>query len=186
MRKKIDHWCLVVPEKSKPSGPPFSGKLGKPCFPLERWALGLGFFCPHWTPMVDSIYLAYPYHLKEKITSEFDIELISPVEIMWDLLKYLHFQSKPLMNLLIFATVHSLMNEINLIDSWQAYLPVQYASNIEFIRQKWHWCCDWQRTTPESHVQNKLLVCSIGCPCSHWLVCFSVLHSKKNVNTITH
>ena len=23
--KKIDHWCSVVPEKSQPSGPPFSG-----------------------------------------------------------------------------------------------------------------------------------------------------------------
>ena len=60
MRKRIDHWCSVVPEKSKPSGPPFSGKLGKPRFPLERWAPGLGFFCLHWTPMMDSIYLTYP------------------------------------------------------------------------------------------------------------------------------
>ena len=56
MRKRIDHLCSVVPEKSQPSGPPFSWKLGKPRFPLERWALGLGFFCPHWTPMMDSIY----------------------------------------------------------------------------------------------------------------------------------
>ena len=32
------------------------------------------------------------------------------------------------MNLYIFATVHSLMNDINLIDSCQAHLPVQYAS----------------------------------------------------------
>ena len=47
VRKRIDHWCSVVPEKSQPSGPPFSGKLGKPRFPLERWALRLGFFCPH-------------------------------------------------------------------------------------------------------------------------------------------
>ena len=61
MRKRIDHWCSVVPEKSQPSGPPFSGKLGKPRFPLERWALWLGFFCPHRTPMMDSIYLTYPY-----------------------------------------------------------------------------------------------------------------------------
>ena len=37
------------------TGPPFSGKLGKPRFPLEGWVLGLGFFCPHWTPMMDSI-----------------------------------------------------------------------------------------------------------------------------------
>ena len=30
------------------------------------------------------------------------------------------------------------MEDINLIDSCQAHFPVQYASNIEFIRQKWH------------------------------------------------
>ena len=29
MRKRIDHWCSIVPEKSEPSGPPFSGKLCK-------------------------------------------------------------------------------------------------------------------------------------------------------------
>ena len=33
----------------------------------------------------------------------------------------------------------------------------------------------------ELHVQNKLLVCSIDCPCSHWLFHFSVLHSKKTL-----
>ena len=49
------------------------------------------------------------------------------------LLIYLHFRSKPLMNLEIFATVHSL---INLIDSRQAHLPMQYALNIKLIRQK--------------------------------------------------
>ena len=51
----------MVPEKSQPSDPLFSGKLGKPHFPQERWALGLGFFCPHWTPMMDSNYLTHPY-----------------------------------------------------------------------------------------------------------------------------
>ena len=40
----IDHWCSVVLEKSQPSCRPFSGKLSKPRFPLERCALGLGFF----------------------------------------------------------------------------------------------------------------------------------------------
>ena len=34
--------------------------FGMPRFLLEWWALGLGFFCPHWTPMMDSIYLTYP------------------------------------------------------------------------------------------------------------------------------
>ena len=48
------------------------------------------------------------------------------------------------------------MNYTNMIDSCQAYLPVQYASNIELIRQKLHWCCDLQQATPESHVQNKV------------------------------
>ena len=42
-----------------------------------------------------------------------------------------------------FATVHSLMNVKNLIDSCQAHLPVQYDLNIELILQKWHLCCDW-------------------------------------------
>ena len=56
MRKRINYWCSAVPEKSQPSGPPFSGKLGKPRFPLERWALWLGFVCPHSTPMMDYIY----------------------------------------------------------------------------------------------------------------------------------
>ena len=49
---------------------------------------------------------------------------------------YLHFGSNPLMNLLIFATVHSLMNNTNLIDSCQAHFPVQYTSNIDLICQK--------------------------------------------------
>ena len=35
-----------------------------------------------------------------------------------------------------FATVHSLINYTNLIDSCQAHLPMQYTSNIEFISQK--------------------------------------------------
>ena len=77
-----------------------------------------------------------------------------------------------------FCNVRSLMNYTNLIDSCQAHLPVQYASNIKHIRQKWYWCCDWQRATPELHVQNnKPLVCSIGCPCSIWLFRFSISHS---------
>ena len=48
---------------------------------------------------------------------------------------YLHSRSKRLMNLKIFATVHSLMNDTNLNYSCQAHLPMQYASNIELIRQ---------------------------------------------------
>ena len=51
---------------------------------------------------------------------------------------YLCFQSKLLMNLLIFATVHSLMKDLNLIHSCQANLPVQYTSNIKLIHHKWH------------------------------------------------
>ena len=46
------------------------------------------------------------------------------------------FKASLLMNLLIFATVHSLMKDINLIDSDQAQLPKQYTLNFEFIRQK--------------------------------------------------
>ena len=39
------------------------------------------------------------------------------------------------------------MYDTTMIDSWQAHLPVQYASNIELIRQKWHWFCVWQLVT---------------------------------------
>ena len=35
-------------------------------------------------------------------------------------------------------------------------------------------------------MQSKLLVCSIDCPCSHWLFRFSVLHSNKTVYTIKY
>ena len=31
----------------------------------------------------------------------------------------------------------------NLIDSCQAHLPVQFTSNIEFVRQMCQCCCDW-------------------------------------------
>ena len=61
------------------------------------------------------------------------------------------------MNLKIFETVYSLMNYTSSNGSCQTHLPVQYASNIELIRKKWHWCCDWQRATSESHVQKSPL-----------------------------
>ena len=35
------------------------GNSAKPRFPLERWTLGLGFPCPHWTPVMDSLFLTY-------------------------------------------------------------------------------------------------------------------------------
>ena len=69
------------------------------------------------------------------------------------------------MNLeIFFATVHSLVEDISLIDSCQAHLPVQYASNIEFI---------WVARVKQAS-------------CLHWLFRFSVLHSNKTVNTITY
>ena len=46
--------------------------------------------------------------------------------------KYLHFGSNPLKNLYIFfATVHSLMNNTNLIDSCQAHLPLLYGLRLK-------------------------------------------------------
>ena len=78
------------------------------------------------------------------------------------------------------------MKDINLIDSCQAHLPVQYALNIEFICKKCHKCCDLQRATPDLLVQNEPLVCSIGCPGQTGCSAFSVLHSNKTVNRITY
>ena len=49
---------------------------------------------------------------------------------------YLHFRSNPLMNFKIFATIHSLMNDTNLIDSCHSHLSVRNAWNVELIRQK--------------------------------------------------
>ena len=46
------------------------------------------------------------------------------------------FSKQAFHEFLDFSNLHSLMNDKNLIDSCQANLPVQYALNIEFIRQK--------------------------------------------------
>ena len=45
-------------------------------------------------------------------------------------------ESKTIMNLKSFATIYSLMKDMNLIDSCQAHLLVKCALNIKFIRQK--------------------------------------------------
>ena len=74
------------------------------------------------------------------------------------------------------------MNDINLIESCKAHLPVQYASNSLIISQKWHWFCDWQSAT-----RAKQAYCLLhGCLCSHWLLRFPVLHSNKTINKITY
>ena len=41
-QNRIHHWCSVETGKSQPEGPPF------------QWTRGLGFFCRHWTSMIDS------------------------------------------------------------------------------------------------------------------------------------
>ena len=99
--------------------------------------------------------------------------------------EYLYFQSKPSMNLLIFATVHSLINDTKF--DWQ--LPSYFARAIRFehecIRQLWHWC-----RLPSSHTwvarAKQASCCSICCRCSHWLFRFSVIHSNKTANTIKY
>ena len=70
---------------------------------------------------------------------------------------------------------HSLPHERHKFN-WQLPNSLAHAIHFEhrFIRQKWHWCCDWQRAIPESPMQNKPLVCSIGCPYSHWLFRFTL------------
>ena len=58
MRKRINHWCSVVQWFQKAS------------FELTHWNCGPSgwdFFCPRWTPMMDSIYLTYPYQPVGKI-----------------------------------------------------------------------------------------------------------------------
>ena len=69
------------------------------------------------------------------------------------------------------------MNNTNLIDSYQAHLPVQYASNIELIRQKWYWSCDWQRATPSRTYETSLLFTPLAARVQAFLFSFSILHS---------
>ena len=57
MRNRIDHWCTVEPGNPNPGPTVPVGNSAKPRFPLERWTLGLGFPCPHLTPVMDSLYL---------------------------------------------------------------------------------------------------------------------------------
>ena len=83
----------------------------------------------------------------------------------------------------LFANVNSIMNDTNMIDSCQAHLLVLRTSN-SFARSDT--CIVIDSELHLSHVQNKPLVRSIGCPCSHGLFRFSVLRSEKTVNTITY
>ena len=64
------------------------------------------------------------------------------------------------------ATVHRLMNDINLIDNCQAHLPVQYASNIKFICQKCHWCCDHLSCTCKTSLLFAPLAVRVHTGCS--------------------
>ena len=71
MRKRIDHYCSVVPEKSQNSPPPFSGKLRKLRFPLECLALRLG-YCLSPLNTIDVFYLSHtpvPARWKDKTNS---------------------------------------------------------------------------------------------------------------------
>ena len=52
------------------------------------------------------------------------------------------------------------MNYTHLIDSCQSHLPMQYASNIEHRTHSPE--VTRRRATPETHVQNKPLVCSMA------------------------
>ena len=40
--------------------------------------------------------------------------------------------------------------------------------------------------TLDSHVQSKPLVCSLDCPCLHWLFRFSALHSNKPLSSLLY
>ena len=130
MRKRIDHWCSVVPEKSQPSGPPFTGKFGKPRFPLERWALKLGFFCPHWTPMMDSIYPAYLYQPMGKIKNA-----------RWphvDLWRHCHVKMESPCNISVYSGLSgSLFHVFRVFQYKMRYLVFSKKQNSLFV-----WGCD--------------------------------------------
>ena len=60
---------------------------------------------------------------------------VEAIHLMTDMSNF-SFSKQYLNESIDFASVHSLMNYTNLIDSCQAHLPMQYALNIELIRQK--------------------------------------------------
>ena len=58
MRKRIDHWCSVVPEKSQPSGPTFQWETRQASFPTGTLGPRVGIFLsPLYTN--DGFYLSY-------------------------------------------------------------------------------------------------------------------------------
>ena len=58
-----------------------------------------------------------------------DINMIDSCQYHLLVASYLHFQSKPLINL--FATVYNLMKDINMIDSCQYHLLVAELSETQ-------------------------------------------------------
>ena len=76
------------------------------------------------------------------------------------------------------------MNDINLIDSCQAHLPVQYASNIEFICQLVLWLT--ASHTVSRTYKTSFLFAPLAVRVHYGCFAFSVLHSNKSVDTITY
>ena len=74
------------------------------------------------------------------------------------------------------------MNNTNLIGSCQAHLPVQFASNIEFLHLDVTLML-WLKASHTRVARIKQALCLL-----HWLSVFHchVLHSNKTVNTIQY
>ena len=84
-----------------------------------------GLFCTTCDSGVARCQSQHQYHFGVRSVSHGQLSLAIGNQMCVVMRLYLHFQSKSLINLMIFATVHSLMNGINVIDSCQAHLPVQ-------------------------------------------------------------
>ena len=123
-------------------------------FNTNGYLIGLDVLTKEETDFYLQSFLEYEKRLGGKVTGihRFKSHLLLPwmyqlvthpkiLEIVKELFGRFHFFvftfSKRSFNesLDFFATVHSLVNNTNGIGSCQADLPVQFASNIEFIRQ---------------------------------------------------
>ena len=66
MRKRIDHWCSVVPVKSQPSGPTFHWETWRASFPTGTLGPRVGIFL---SPLNtnDGFYLSHIIHMKDTL-----------------------------------------------------------------------------------------------------------------------
>ena len=62
------------------------GNSAEPRFPLERWTIWLRFPCPHLTPVMDSLFLTFPWWKNQVIKAYFSHTFAEKIEKSMNLL----------------------------------------------------------------------------------------------------